>query len=251
MKDMQENHRLTHLLIPRIMITNAISISDTQKSALLMDYYSGIKNTIQEPYGNMIFIGEKDEQVYVDALRKDYVETRGLNHIILEARGKNINKAAEVVKLFITQNKPNWFLTRTDFCLHTFEENSVPKIWLEISYVESDLLQKYLKQEEQTTKFLNGLMKLSKHSICSQLRERDERVTLYSAMTDDISKGGFALLIAQNDYISEAVRLSSVFRNFNPEYDYGCDLIFNGSMSIVIIFSNKEIRSLYDQRLIQ
>lgn len=241
--NVHENDRLTHLILPRIMIIDEFDMSSLHKWVLLEDYYKGVQKEI---HGNMLFVAEKDPQVYVDRLIRDYVKQRNLNHIIVEARGSNINNAGKVACRFISDNEYGWFVTRTDFCMHLFIEEFAPKIWVEMTLAPKEDRQSFIEKQEETRKFINHLINRSEIRIDKEYHEKQERITLYKEMTNKIQSSGFTVLVGLDNHVYATLRLASIFRSYNPQYDYVADLdCLEGNIRIVIVFSYQEIRSLY------
>jgi DNA-binding protein len=251
MKEIHENDRLAHLIIPRIMLVDETNISSVYKWTLLKEYYNGVKENGGE-LGNMIFIGSKDPNIYVDKLLFDYHETRKLGHIIMEARGSNINNAAKVAIRVINENLPYWFITRTDFCLHSFEEIShAAKIWVEMTKAKDKELSDYQETQKKTRGFIDFLMKQSSIKIEGSYTEKAERIEIYERILGDLDKYGFAVLFGEDKSISDTLFLASVFRYHNPRWDYAADLdevVEDGSsLRVVVIFGSEDISSIYQR----
>jgi len=247
MKDIHENDRLTHLIIPRIMIINEFDIPPHNKWTLLEDYYKGVQQVV---HGSMLFVAEKDPQAYVDKLVKDYVQTRRLNHIIIEARGENINNASKTIGLFISDNRYGWFITRTDFCLHSFqgEDGQVrTKIWVEMTLAPENEKTDFFRKQAETRDFISYLESHAQIIIDYDYHMKHERISLYEKMRTNMESFGFTVLIGIGKYIHQTLFLASVFRSYHPQFDYVADLdsLEHEIDRIAILFSSEEISSLF------
>lgn len=238
--DLYLNDRLNHLIIPEIRRLDSAEGNDDSKCSTLDDYFYNVKRELQ---GNMIFIGDKEVNDYVAKLKREHVESRKLECLVLEARGVWTEKAVEVASVFLKE-MPSWVIKRVDFAMHKFEEAKAGKLWVELWNIAGD---KTLPEQKRA--FLLKLTEGANIEIAPPAYESSyaKRHELYKSFSDILFDKSHVVLSARGEYITSLVFLAAAFRYHHLQYDYYCDIqIENEVPTLYVVFSGKSIVEMFD-----
>jgi DNA-binding protein len=246
-KDIQilfDKNRLNHLIIPEIRRIHQMEIDKEEKWSAFKQYFDEVKKGLQ---GNMLWIGKKETNVYVEALEKEYVDVRKSPLVVIEAKGFDIHRAIVTIKEFMKRNL-GWAIKRVDFSMYEYESEKTRRraiLWIEIinmgkedAYNLNEIRRNFLKEILSVNKTITLLK-----DECHHPEKRHKICQIAGKALEDT---GWVILTGSDEpvegrpYLDDIISMAAIFRYHNWEYDYLVLLDFEDERSVLYFIFSKE-----------
>lgn len=244
---MEEDDRLSHLVVPEMRRINGVEAGDQQRWEALETYASSLSR-----FGNnkgLFFVGQGTT---VQMLNGRLVAA-GLSFAVVESRGRFTADAAALVQAFL-RNHSDWAIKRVDMAQHDFEDTGLfrIKMWIELVRVPAEQALRTMQQRDQFVQTLESSAREQVVEHYTDVRDRDYRLKAYTFLHHSLKDVGGALLSGSGEGFTGAINLASSFAFLNPALDYMCHLYARPGQTVPnvgIFFSLTSFADRYKQFL--
>jgi hypothetical protein len=250
--------RVTHLLIPRLRNLHEAELDDREK---WKSFYSYFENLLLGQKGSRVDVWKSKDKIFYTEQIMGTKAVMGFTEIIVESAGaENVPHAIEIVSDFISKDE-NWDIWRVDFTMVESRTEGdfsfggrkyISKIFIELfdwgayGYAKHEIEDR----NDKIDLYLDKVYKRCNTAINESLdyyKEKENRVNFYQDFKGKLKQNKFCLISAEHEHTYNAIFLSSVFRFYNPYYDYiGFIRSKESKCCIHISFSSLPLKRMID-----